>query len=55
MDIYFVNDQPATCPKCGNRTNITEELVNLFLIKQFHRCLSNYCIFEFVVETKLND
>ena len=55
MDVYFADDQPTTCPKCGNRTNIIIELTDIFLTRQFHRCLSKYCIFDFIVETELDE
>lgn len=41
LPIYFMNDQPTTCPKCGCRTEWTGEN------PQFHICI---CGFSFLVE-----
>lgn len=49
-EVFIFNDQPTTCPKCGNRTEITLELTNTVEKTQYHKCLSSYCSFNFVVE-----
>lgn len=49
-EIFIFNDQPTTCPKCGNRTEITLELTNTVEKAQYHKCLSSDCSFNFVVE-----
>jgi hypothetical protein len=48
---FLMNDQPTTCPNCGARTDfytilspVTNENVEV------HKCLSNNCQFEFVLE-----
>lgn len=46
-EILLINDQPVTCPKCGNRTSFSEKLIDNFKNLQFHKCLSNNCKFEF--------
>ncbi|MEZ4829239.1 MAG: hypothetical protein R3C61_23575 [Bacteroidia bacterium] len=46
LEIFIGSDQPATCPKCGNRTEINSD----FETSQHHKCLSEKCIFEFVLE-----
>jgi len=52
-DIYLMSDQPTTCPLCGNRTEI---FIDPKLVKiQQHKCLSNYCRFEFLVEDELSN
>lgn len=46
-EIFLLNDQPVTCPRCGNRTAFTEKLIDNLKIIQSHICLSNNCKFEF--------
>ena len=50
LEVYIFNDQPTTCPKCGNRTEITFELINKVERTQHHKCLTITCRFNFVVE-----
>jgi hypothetical protein len=49
-EVYIVSDQPATCPKCGSRTEITLDLFNTLEQTQHHKCLSSNCSFEFVMQ-----
>lgn len=49
-EVFIFNDQPTTCPKCGNRTEITLELTNTVEKTQYHKCFSSDCSFNFVVE-----
>jgi hypothetical protein len=49
-DVYIYTDQPATCPKCGARTEITLELNDAPDYTQYHKCLSSKCDFEFVMQ-----
>ena len=49
-EVYTFTDQPATCPKCGSRTEITLDLVETPEHTQHHKCLSALCSFEFVME-----
>jgi len=46
LDVYVNedNDQPTTCPKCGNRTEFLQIADN----KQQHQCLS--CKYEFFLD-----
>lgn len=46
LEIFLSSDQPATCPKCGNRT----EIVNETDFSQQHTCLSIECNFQFILE-----
>ena len=46
LQIFLSTDQPATCPQCGNRTDITSASGLL----QFHQCLSEHCGFQFILE-----
>lgn len=46
LEIFLSSDQPTTCPKCGNRT----EIVSDFNASQQHRCLSEECNFQFILE-----
>lgn len=46
LEIFLSSDQPATCPKCGNRTAI----VYNFDASQQHKCLSEECNFQFILE-----
>jgi hypothetical protein len=47
LEIFLSSDQPTTCPKCGNRTEIFKEFE---LFQQQHKCLSEECNFQFIVE-----
>ena len=53
-EVYFINDQPVTCPQCGNRTFFSEELIDNFKNIQFHKCLSFNCNFEFQCIEEIN-
>lgn len=50
LPVFLFLDQPTTCPKCGNRTEILLEEIQLKQVIQFHRCLSKECGFEFKME-----
>ena len=54
-NIFIANDQPTTCPKCGNRTEIIVELNYTPYIVQHHQCLSDYCSHKFVVENDIEN
>lgn len=49
-EISSYTDQPVTCPKCGNRTNIVLDLSHTKEETQVHKCLSNYCLNKFVTQ-----
>lgn len=51
LEIFLSSDQPTTCPKCGIRT----EIINDFVISQYHKCLSEMCNFEFILEFEIED
>ncbi len=51
LEIFIGADQPATCPKCGSRTEILKEEINY----QHHKCLSENCNFEFKLEFEEED
>lgn len=44
------NDQPVTCPKCGNRTEIVLDLSHTTEETQIHKCLTRDCQNEFVTQ-----
>ena len=46
LEIFISSDQPTTCPKCGNRTEITKYFIN----SEKHKCLSENCNFQFILE-----
>lgn len=46
LEVFFLNDQPVTCPKCGNRTKFTQNSKR----QQLHICLFNGCKFKFLCE-----
>jgi len=49
-EVYIFNDQPATCPNCGARTEIIVDLFESIEQTQRHKCLSSICRFEFVMQ-----
>jgi len=49
-EVYSFSDQPATCPKCGSRTEITLDFFSIPEQTQHHVCLSDKCNFEFVMQ-----
>jgi DNA-directed RNA polymerase subunit RPC12/RpoP len=49
-EVYLFSDQPTTCPKCGNRTEITWDLFETPKKPQHYICLSPKCGFEFVMQ-----
>ena len=50
LEVYTFTDQPTTCPKCGNRTEIIADLFDSPEKTQHHCCLSTICSFKFVIE-----
>lgn len=46
LEIFLNSDQPTTCPKCGNRT----EIVCDSKTSQHHKCLTEECSFNFILE-----
>jgi len=49
-EIFVFSDQPTTCPECGARTEITLDLYKTPEQTQLHKCLSNSCQYEFVMQ-----
>ena len=49
-EVYTYNDQPVTCPHCGNRTKIILDLSFLPDRTQIHSCLSKNCDTEFITQ-----
>lgn len=45
MDVYYIYDQPMTCPNCGTRTEFTEYGIGP-TYQQAHKCLR--CKYEFI-------
>lgn len=48
--IYIYSDQPATCPKCGSRTEIISDMAHIRYSIQIHQCCIRGCEYEFVLE-----
>ncbi len=46
LEIFISSEQPTTCPQCGTRTELIED----FEISQEHRCISEDCKFQFMLE-----
>ena len=46
--VFLMNDQPTTCPKCGSRTDYI--YISDLPVSELHICLSNSCKFVFIVE-----
>lgn len=51
IEIFLSSDQPTTCPKCGNRTEIVKD----FEVSQLHKCPSPGCYFKFILEFDVED
>ena len=49
-DIYIMNDQPTTCPKCGSRTELILDLCDTVEKTQYHLCMTVNCKYKFIVE-----
>lgn len=49
-EVYTYNDQPVTCPNCGNRTEILLDLDFKPDKTQVHSCLSQNCNTKFVTQ-----
>ena len=50
LEIYLSNDQPTTCPRCGNRTEIISEFYYEEIYSELHKCISKNCQFQFILE-----
>lgn len=49
-EVITYNDQPVTCPNCGNRTEIILDFSHTSEQTQIHKCLSENCKNEFVTQ-----
>jgi len=49
-EVFTYNDQPVTCPYCGNRTEILWDFYFLPEKIQVHKCLSKNCKTEIVTK-----
>lgn len=49
QEIFILNDQPTTCPKCGIRTDIVLDLSHTTNKIQIHKCFNEQCNYQFVV------
>jgi len=49
-EIITYNDQPVTCPNCGNRTDIILDFSQTSEQTQIHKCLSENCQNKFVTQ-----
>ncbi len=47
QNVFLVNDQPTTCPKCGARTHF-EEINNEKGNYQIHSCPRPNCAYAFI-------
>lgn len=50
LEMFFLSDQPTTCPKCGSRTIIIFDLAHSILGTQIHECPDEECNFIFATE-----
>ena len=48
--VYLLSENPATCPKCGTRTDIIFDLSHSTIGTQIHECLAESCKKIFVTE-----
>ena len=49
-EIIVYNEQPVTCPYCGNRTEIILDLSHTIEQIQIHKCLSERYQHKFVTQ-----
>lgn len=47
IESFLMTDQPATCPKCGARTEILSEEVVEGIIMQQQLCMNGNCKYSF--------
>jgi hypothetical protein len=50
LDVYLIGDQPTTCPLCGARTKIKNDLLASPEKPQYHMCMAENCKYSFIVE-----
>jgi hypothetical protein len=50
LEIFLMNDEPVSCPKCGSRTNFDESFDSKNKeVVQTHQCPDTSCHFKFEV------
>lgn len=50
LDTFLMTDQPATCPKCGARTDFQEVSKDEGIgVIQIHQCFDEKCKYKFEV------
>ncbi len=50
LDTFLMTDQPATCPKCGARTDFQEVSKDEAIgVIQIHQCFDKKCQYKFEV------
>jgi hypothetical protein len=48
LDTFLMTDQPATCPKCGARTDFQEVSKDEAIgVIQIHQCFDEKCQYKF--------
>jgi hypothetical protein len=47
LEFFLMNDQPVTCPNCGNRTDFFEIIDENNEVIQLHQCPDIECQFKF--------
>lgn len=50
LEVFLFNDQPTTCPICGNRTEIIFECYRRGVFSEIHVCLTKECQFQLIME-----
>ena len=53
LDVFIYSDQPVTCPSCGSRTEILLDFSHTKQETQIHKCYSDECNFEFVIQNDI--
>lgn len=53
LEVFLSNDQPTTCPLCGNRTEILSEFFKVEIYSEIHICLTKECQFQFIIEAEI--
>lgn len=53
LEEFLFNDQPTTCPRCGNRTEIISNFYREGVFSEIHICLTEECQFQFIMEHKI--
>ena len=46
LEVFFITDQPQTCPQCGSRAEVVPHTASLL----HNKCLNQGCLFEYLTE-----